>query len=190
MASKKVSVIAAACRNNGIGSKGDLPWRLKNEMAFFTRTTKTTSDPNKKNAVIMGRRTWDCIPPKYRPLAARVNVVLSEKLTEKPNGADYLFKSLPEAITALNAVDNIEKLFVIGGERVYKTAMDSEYCERIYLTRIDADFDCDAFFPEFDTSVYLEASDEAVPAGEQEENGLRYKFYVYDRVGNENGNKN
>lgn len=182
MASKRVSVIAAACKNNGIGFKGDLPWRLKNEMAFFTRTTKTTDDPSKKNAVVMGRKTWECIPPKYRPLAGRVNVVLSETLADKPSGADYLFKNLPEAINSLQTAEDIEKVFVIGGARAYKDAMSLEETTRIYLTKIDAEFECDAFFPEMDLEQFAETADERVPSDPQEENGLNYKFYVYERV--------
>ena len=182
MATKKIFVISAACRNNGIGAKGDLPWRLKNEMAFFTKMTKTTADVNKKNAVIMGRRTWDCIPQKYRPLPGRVNVVLSEQMKEKPSGADYLFNNLSDAVDALSQVDNIEKLFVIGGERVYKNAIESPYLSRIYLTRIDADFDCDAFFPQFNIEEFAEVSDEDVPVGVHNEKGLEYRFHVYERI--------
>lgn len=80
MGSKRVSMIAAACQGNGIGFKGSLPWRLKNEMAYFTRITSETKDVGKKNAVIMGRKSWDSIPPKYRPLPGRVNVVISRTL--------------------------------------------------------------------------------------------------------------
>lgn len=81
---KKFSLVAAACLNNGIGIKGRLPWTLRNEMAFFTRVTSTVTTDEKKNAVIMGRKTWDSIPLKFKPLPNRVNVVLSESLKEVP----------------------------------------------------------------------------------------------------------
>lgn len=180
--SMKIAVIAAACRNNGIGVNGRLPWRLKSEMAFFTRITSATDDQGGMNAVIMGRRTWDCIPAKFRPLANRYNVVLSKSLDAPPEGADFLFRSLDDAILELRKNADVGKLFVIGGARVYKDAMDLEQCERIYLTRVDADFDCDTFFPDFDTTKYVESSDDSVPSDEQEENGIKYRFCVYDRV--------
>lgn len=183
MSSKGLSLIAAACKNNGIGNKGNLPWRLKNEMAFFTKTTSATSDPSKRNAVIMGRKTWDSIPPKYRPLGDRINVVLSENLTKKPDGADYLFNDLPSAIKELNQVTGIEKLFVIGGARVYADALDAKECQKIYLTRIDSEFECDAFFPDFDMEKFKETTEDGVPVDVQEEKGIRYKFLVYERAG-------
>ncbi|KAI1285458.1 Dihydrofolate reductase [Halotydeus destructor] len=179
---KSVSLIAAACRNNGIGVNGRLPWRLKNEMAFFTRTTETTDLPDKKNAVIMGRRTWECIPAKYRPLSGRINVVLSQTLTEVPSGADFLFQSLPEAVEALSAHETIDKLFVIGGGRVYAEALSLPSCSKVYLTRVDAEFVCDAFFPEVDMTQFSEINEENIPTEVQEEDGLQYKYHVYEKV--------
>lgn len=75
----KLYLIAAASENLGIGINGNLPWRLKSEMAFFTHMTSKTKDIKKKNVVVMGRRTWDCIPPKYRPLQGRINIVLTRQ---------------------------------------------------------------------------------------------------------------
>ena len=65
---KKISfkLIVAACEGNGIGKGGNLPWRLQSEMAYFAKMTKTTEDSTKKNAVIMGRKTWQSIPEKFR----------------------------------------------------------------------------------------------------------------------------
>ena len=74
----KMKMIAAACEGLGIGKNGDLPWRLKEEMKYFTRMTKAAA-PGRKNAVVMGRKTYESIPPKYRPLNDRVNVVLTKQ---------------------------------------------------------------------------------------------------------------
>lgn len=181
---KQVAVIAAACRSNGIGINGSLPWRLKREMAFFTRITSQTEESGKRNAVVMGRKSWESIPPKYRPLANRVNVILSRNLTETPVGADFLFPSLDACLMALQSNQEIEKIFVIGGQQVYADAISSKSCDRIYLTRIDADFVCDTFFPDFDEGVYHETvvAEDQVPSGIQEENGIKYQFHVYERV--------
>jgi dihydrofolate reductase len=73
----KLNLIAAACDNMGIGYRGDLPWFLKNELRHFSRTTRKLVDSNKKNVVIMGRKTYFGVPESKRPLADRINVVLT-----------------------------------------------------------------------------------------------------------------
>jgi dihydrofolate reductase len=185
---KDILVIAAACRSGGIGYKGNLPWRLKNEMAFFTRQTSTPSIQGRKNAVIMGRKTWESIPPKFRPLSNRVNVVLSSTLNSKPDGADYLFPSLTTAVEKLSSVPDIDKLWIIGGSMVYEEAVSSGYCRHIYLTKIDADYKCDTFFPSnieegnfVDVTKQVSSQEGGIPEGVQEENGVKYQFHVFER---------
>ena len=79
-------MIVAATKNDfGIGLKGKMPWQLPEDMKYFKRITKSTEDVTKRNAVIMGRKTWESIPKKFRPLEGRVNVVL----TRHP---EYVFK--------------------------------------------------------------------------------------------------
>ena len=179
---KSVSMIVAVCHNNGIGFEGRLPWRLKNEMSFFRRITISAID-GKQNAVIMGRKTSLSIPPKFRPLPNRVNVVLSQTLTEVPEGAHHLFSSLSQSIEELSKEESIDKLFVIGGQRLYKEAIDSKQLKYIYLTRIDADFQCDAFFPEVDTKLFVDITeeDQSIPKGIREENAIKYQFFLYKR---------
>ena len=178
---KPVAVVAAACRSGGIGFQNRLPWRLKQEMNYFTRITSQTKDRSKKNAVVMGRRTWESIPAKYRPLEDRVNVVLSRSLKEVPSGADLLFSSLQPCLQALAREDGIEAVFLIGGQQVYEEAIGSRSCQRIYLTRIDADFECDTFFPDFDQQVYREVALPHVPRELQQENNITYRFHVYEQ---------
>ena len=177
---KELAIISAACRSNGIGFKGKLPWRLPKEMAYFTRISSTSRN-NSKNAVIMGRKTWDSIPKKFRPLEGRVNVVLSKSLSSRPEGVDYLFSSIEEAVSSLSSISEIDRLFIIGGSSLYEETVKSPLCSKIYLTRIDADFECDTFFPEFDHKVFTETQEEGVPSEVQTENGISYTFHVYSK---------
>lgn len=79
MARTKLAMVAAMSLNNGIGREGGLPWKLKGEMSYFRNVTSTVpeAESGKRNAVIMGRKTWSSIPSKFRPLKGRVNIVIS-----------------------------------------------------------------------------------------------------------------
>ncbi|XP_020284523.1 dihydrofolate reductase [Pseudomyrmex gracilis] len=176
----KVELIAAACENMGIGINGNLPWRLKSEMSFFTRMTTSTIDKDKKNVVLIGRRTWDSIPEKYRPLKDRINMILT---SQSLNYGDKVItcKSLLHAFEIIAKMQNqIERVWVIGGSSVYKSAMESPHFKRLYLTRIKKEFECDTFFPPIPNDLVL-VRDPAVPQGIQEENGIEFIYEVYER---------
>ena len=181
MAIRNFSVIAAACENFGIGVNNKLPWRLKNEMNYFTRITSSTQDNSKRNVVIMGKNTWLSIPDKYRPLEGRINFVVSRSIKDKPDKLDGLFKDLQSALEAASSSDKVENIFIIGGEQVYRESLNFPECYKIYLTIIDAKFDCDTFFPKFDEQLFKEIDELGVSKEIQEENGLKYTFHVYER---------
>lgn len=179
----KLYLIAAASENLGIGINGNLPWRLKSEMAFFTHMTSKTKDIKKKNVVVMGRRTWDCIPPKYRPLQGRINIVLTRQSLNFGDEA-IACKSLSDVFDLISQPhmnDLVEKIWVIGGSSVYKAALESPNFHRLYLTRIKKYFECDTFFPELPTNLGL-VNDPDVPDGIQEENGIQFEYKVYERM--------
>lgn len=177
--------IVAMCRNRGIGVNNTLPWRLKKELAYFSRLTKEAAE-GKQNAVVMGRLTWESLPPKSRPLSDRINIVVSKTLAEVPEG-HHVARSFPDAVQILqNLVDagKVDKAFVIGGARLYRELIDSPHCSRIYLTEIDKEFECDVFFPEFDASKFRLVKKEGVPEEPQQEGDITYHFRVYERVKN------
>nr|XP_023030198.1 dihydrofolate reductase [Leptinotarsa decemlineata] len=180
--SPKLKMISAACENMGIGKDNNLPWKLKSEMEHFRRITSKTKDPHKKNVVIMGRKTWDSIPPKYRPMRNRINFVLSRSdLDLRSYEASYSFKNLEECIKKLEDEDFkklYENAWVIGGSRIYAEAMKSEYFYQLYLTRILKTFDCDTFFPELPDNL-VKVSDPDVPEGKQIENDIEFIYNVY-----------
>lgn len=177
-------VIAAMCKNTGIGYMNRLPWRLKNELAFFNDMTTKTNDKSLKNIVIMGRKTWSSIPAKYRPLKDRTNVVLSRTVStiEDRESVDHIFSSLPDALEGVSQLRNKGQVWIVGGQSIYQEALRLPQCKRIYLTKIDKEFQCDTFFPEIDETIYKLSDNPDVPEGDQEEDGVRYKFTVYDRL--------
>lgn len=177
------SCVVAVADNGGIGKDNRLPWHLKGDMKFFSHLTSTVTNEGKQNAVIMGRNTWESIPKKYRPLPRRLNIVLSRTLSEAPEKA-LLCSSLQDALDTLCTAphsNTVEKVFVIGGAAVYKEAMQHQDCYRLYITHICKEYKCDVHFPEFDKSIYKETSDPNVPSEMQEENGIPYKFQMYQK---------
>ncbi|KAK7076961.1 hypothetical protein SK128_008135 [Halocaridina rubra] len=182
----KLNLIVAACENNGIGKNGELPWRLREEMKYFSRMTKKTSDPEKKNIVLMGRKTWESIPTKFRPLPERINFILSSRPKEEfgdVNGS-VICKNFEAALDEARARGNeIDTVWVIGGSSVYQLALESEFLHRIYLTRILQSIECDTFLPDIDTENRFKlVLGEGVSQEIQEENGIQYKYLIYEKL--------
>ncbi|KAL4216692.1 hypothetical protein ACF0H5_024415 [Mactra antiquata] len=187
MANPKLNLVVAACNNNGIGINGNLPWRLRKDMDFFKKMTTLVENPEKENAVIMGRKTWFSIPEKFRPLKGRVNIVLSRELKEVPEGV-HIARSLPAALSLIQSDDlkhKIENVHVIGGSSVYAEAMTGPYLCRIYLTKVLKDFTCDTFLPEIDEQQFQKIQNpDHVPVELQEENDIKFRFEVYEKINN------
>ena len=182
----QLKLIVATCQDNGIGKDNNLPWRLKSELAYFARLTKTTRDFSKQNAVLMGRRTWQSIPARVRPLRNRLNIVLtSQPQAEISDSPDVLVcKSFPEALQLVDSLsDKLESCWVIGGSSVYEEAMRNIRLERLYITRILKDFDCDTFLPDINTDKWKVTEDKDVPTEVQEEAGVQFKYEIYHRNG-------
>ena len=150
MPKKPLDIIVAFERSRGIGKAGTIPWHLPADLKRFSEITKTTEDPDKQNAVLMGRVTWESLPDKYRPLPHRRNIVLSTSLVEL-SGATVV-RSFHSALRIINHDDSIERIFVIGGAQVYLSALD--YAERLYVTELYVAIDCDAHFPVIDPSQF------------------------------------
>ncbi|KAG5183172.1 thymidylate synthase/dCMP hydroxymethylase domain-containing protein, partial [Tribonema minus] len=184
-----VVVVAATAGSLGIGKGGGIPWKLAGDMAYFKKVTSACDIAGKVNAVVMGRKTWESIPQRFRPLPGRCNVVL----TRNPRARQELVlpddviiaRSLEDALSCLSTQDmrdKVHKIFVIGGGQVYKEALGMEQCKQVHLTTVEApadgkQFECDTFFPPLDP-----ASFKLVSRGDkQSENGIDYRFNVYER---------
>lgn len=175
---KTFSIIVAVDEKDGIGKKGRLPWSLPKDMEHFKAVTTTTKDPSKINAVIMGRKTWESIPEKFRPLQKRVNVVLTRNKDFDFKESALRASSFEEALNVLNGdivAKPIETIFVIGGASIYKEALALKRCDKIYLTQIFKTFECDTFFPEFRTQFVQKETSEMIAQGD-----LKYQFAIFE----------
>lgn len=147
-----MNMIVAVDSAWGIGKNNDLPWRLSKEFAHFVRQTLKTEDPNKKNAVIMGRRCWESIPPKFRPLHDRVNVIVSKTMEPKISEDIIVSNDFDDALRLLTEderfKDRIETIWNVGGTEIYTLGLKHSLMWKLVLTRLDTSFDCDRKFPE------------------------------------------
>ena len=159
-----LSIVVAHSRDRVIGRDGDLPWHLPSDLRRFRELTGG-------HAVIMGRRTWESIPDRFRPLPGRRNLVLTRDASYEAPGAE-VFGDLASALAACEG-----DAFVIGGGRVYGEALP--LADRAFVTRVDADVDGDVFFPELPAAEWSRTD-----AGEPiVENGLPFVFETYERIG-------
>lgn len=147
--------VVAADRAGGIGRDNDLPWpKLRGDLRFLRETT-TQASPGRRNAVIMGRRTWDSVPARFRPLPGRLNVVMSRGALALGDEA-LVAGSLDDALARAGGEDDIERVFVLGGAEVFRAAFADPRCRDVYLTRIDAVYACDTFLPAMDDFELVE----------------------------------
>jgi dihydrofolate reductase len=160
-------IVVAVDQEYGIGRNNSVPWKLSDDMRFFKSLTSTAS-PGKRNAVIMGRKTWDSLPPKSRPLKDRLNIVLSRTPLQMPEGVENA-TSLDRALEIAEK-HSVDHCFVIGGAQIYKDALEHPSLHIVYLTRIDASFDCDVFFPKEPPLDLVEKCEPKV------ENGIRFSY--------------
>ena len=141
----RLALIAAVDRNGAIGKANALLWHEPEDQKHFRRVTMGCP-------VIMGRKTWDSLPARFRPLPGRRNVVITRDAAWRADGADAV-TSLDAALTLLGGVP---KAFVIGGAEVYALALP--HADELVLTEIDADLDGDTFFPRWDRTRFAMTS--------------------------------
>jgi dihydrofolate reductase/thymidylate synthase len=171
---KPFSIIVAFDSQYGIGKNGQLPWKLPSDLKHFKQITTTVIDSARKNAVIMGRKTWDSLPRSSRPLPGRINLVLSKEGLKPPSGVLCL-ESLDEALSRLSCPD-IENIFVIGGARIFALAVDHPLCQKIYVTHVEGKHGCDVFFPPISQRFFPISVSEKYA-----ENGIAFHFSEYLR---------
>lgn len=163
-----ISLIAALTKNHVIGKNNDLPWHLPDDMKFFMQTTKG-------HHTIMGRKNYDSIPEKFRPLPNRTNIVVTRQPAFKAPGC-IVVNSIDRGLEISRNNGEIET-FVIGGADIYRLGMP--HADRLYLTEIDAVIEGDTFFPDFDQKEWHEVSRTNHAADERHKYG--FDFVVYEK---------
>ncbi len=158
--------MAAVARDGVIGLGGGLPWRIPEDMRRFRELTLG-------HAVVMGRRTWDSLPERFRPLPGRRNVVVTRNNSWCSKEAERA-ASLKGALALLEDADHV---FVIGGGELYRAALP--LADELLLTEIDVETEGDTHFPGWDRNLFEETTREEHVS----ENGLRFAFATYRRRG-------
>ena len=163
-----VSAIAAVSKNMVIGKDNDLPWRLPDDMKFFMETTKG-------HHVIMGRKNYDSLKGKFKPLPNRTNIVITRQKDFEAPGCIVL-NDITQAISIAEAAGETE-CFIIGGAEIYKLAM--QQTDRLYLTEINAEIQGDTFFPAVNKTEWKEVLRKH--HDKDERHAYEFDFVVYDR---------
>ncbi|CAI6088918.1 unnamed protein product [Clonostachys chloroleuca] len=208
MSQQELTLIVAATRSMGIGLNGSMPWQgLRKEMQYFARVTTRLppqAAPGSVNAVIMGRKTWDSIPPKFRPLKDRLNIVVTRSAKDSmvsplpppslPLREPLRVSSFERALACAGARCGDGRVFVMGGAQIYAAALDRREARRVLLTSIDREFGCDTHFPlhltcggalgwaRRDRGELEGWTGEQVEEGWQEEAGIRYEFQMWEKI--------
>ena len=167
----KLCLIAARASNGVIGAKGALPWRLKSDLAFFKKATLGCP-------VLMGRKTWESLP--FRPLKGRENIVMTRDWTYNAEGARVYssFSAAVNSAKAMAARTEADKVFVMGGEAIYRLALPM--ADRLYITDVEAAPQGDAYFPKLETKDWREAGTERFEAGDG--NDFAFTIRQLDRI--------
>jgi dihydrofolate reductase len=160
----RLNLIYARARNGVIGKDNQLPWHLPEDLAHFKRTTLGCP-------VIMGRRTWESLPPKFRPLPGRLNIVVSRDPTFHAEGAQVA-RSLEAARDLCSPGADA---WVIGGAQIYAQALN--LARRVVVTEIDQDFEGDALAPSLGAEWQETARESHTSAS-----GLPFAFVTYTRT--------
>jgi len=175
---KDFSIIVAVDEKMGIGRRNSLPWKLSADMQHFKELTIAPAGAP-RNVVIMGRKTWESLPDKFRPLPDRINVVLThnEELPF-PNGV-LKFASLQAALEAFRTAPSegtasAGSIFVIGGAQLFNEAIKQPTCKKLYMTFVEDDFSCDVFFPNIPSNFKVSSRTDVLS-----ENGLNFYFSEY-----------
>ncbi len=142
-----LSLIAGISKNNCIGKNGQLPWDIPEDLKHFREVTAGKT-------VLMGRKTWESLPEKFRPLPKRTNIIITRQTDYPVPAGVKVYATIDEATSAHPS----EEIMVIGGAEIYRQTID--IADTLYMTHIDQTVDGDAFFPTINLTIWKETARE------------------------------
>lgn len=164
----KAVLIAAMDRGGGIGKNNDLMWHLPADMRFFRETTIG-------HIVVLGRKNYESIPERFRPLPDRENAVLTRNRSYEAPGC-IVFYSLESCLEHYR--DEMERtVFIIGGGEIYKQALELNVIKEMYITHVDKHYDADTFFPDVDWDGWKKTVIKTQEKNEKHEAGFEIVRY-------------
>lgn len=166
----KVSIIVAVGENNAIGKDNQLLWHLPRDMKFFKEKTMG-------HIVVSGRKNYESIPEKFRPLPGRTNIIITHNTNYTLPGA-LVMHSIDEALEYARSIRE-EEVFIIGGGEIYNLVRDRNLADRIYLTRVKSEFTADTFFRPLDEEGWKLKQDEQFL--KDEKNMFDLSFQIWEK---------
>ncbi|MEO5634321.1 dihydrofolate reductase [Gaiella sp.] len=160
----RITLVAAIARGGVIGNGTSIPWHIPEDLAFFRDLTMG-------HTVVMGRRTWDSLPERFRPLPGRRNIVVTRNPTWGADGAE----SAESLDAALRLAEGAEDVFVIGGAEIFAAALPT--ADRLVVTEIDLSVVGEVVFPDWDRDLFAETTRERIVAAD----GTALSFVRYER---------
>ncbi|MAH80847.1 MAG: dihydrofolate reductase [Rickettsiales bacterium] len=176
---KKIALIVAHDLNKGIGKDNDLVWHCPEDMAHFKSITTKTLSSNKKNLVLMGRKTWESIPEKFKPLPNRINMVLTRDKNAFFHPDVIVVNSIENALETYDRLYSsgaVEAFYCIGGSQLYKTMISSPSVTQLHITLIHSSFDVDCYFPEYKQHYQIQTKGDIL-----ESKSVKYQFFTYSK---------
>ena len=164
-----ISLIAALAQNGVIGKANDLPWHLPDDMKYFMLTTKG-------HHVIMGRKNYESLPEKFRPLPNRTSIVITRQKNYQAPGCSIVHQ-LEEGVKMAEG-NGEQELFIIGGAEIY--ALGIPLADKPYLTEIHATIDGDTHFPAYRKEGWREISRQPHPSDDRHKFG--FDFVIYKKI--------
>jgi len=167
-----ISIIAAVAENRVIGKDNDLVWKLPKDMKYFMDTTSG-------HHVIMGRKNYESLPHKFKPLKNRVNIVVTRQ-SEYTAPGTVVVNSIRDGLDYAGKNGESE-VFIIGGGEIYAESID--VANRMYITEVKASFEGDTFFPEFDLNLWKEVS--RTPNSPDDKHQFAFDYVVLEKITSE-----
>ena len=175
-------VIVCVDNQSGIGKSNSLPWTIKEDMLFFKQKTLEIKNKKKKNCVIMGRKTYQSIPKKYRPLKNRINIVLSKSnvIEDEETENFKIFQELDDVLIFVKKnKKKIENCYVIGGSSIYKLFIERDLINDYYINSVNKNYECDIFFPKVNLFNYKLNSTRSIIVNKTDIL-LTFKHYIFN----------